>query len=82
MFDFAGKELKLGDSVVTETTGRSSSFVAGEVIKLTENGAKIATAVEMRDGQVWRRSVTLQRQSHIIALIARNPEREAELSAK
>lgn len=82
MFDFAGKQLKLGDSVVTETTGRSRVFVAGEVVKLTENGAKIATAVEMRDGQVWRPSKTLQRSSYVIALIAHNLEREAELSAK
>ena len=80
MYDFAGNALKLGDQVITEKTGRTSSFVAGEVVRLTEGGAKIATNVEMRDGQVWRPSETLQRPSHIIHLVSHNPEREAELS--
>ena len=79
MKDFAGNELKLGDRVITEKTG-VSRFVAGEVIKLTPGGAKIATDVEMKDGKVWRQSVVLQRESKIIHLVERNPVREAELS--
>lgn len=82
MLDFAGKQLKLGDSVVTETTGSSRVFIAGEVVKLTANGAKIATAEELRNGQIWRASKVLQRSSYVIALIAHNPEREAELSVQ
>ena len=50
MYDFAGNALKLGDQVITEKTGKVSSFVAGEVVRLTDGGAKIATNVEMRDG--------------------------------
>ena len=82
MYDFAGNALRLGDQVITEKTGKTSSFVAGEVVKLTDGGAKIATTVEMRDGQVWRHSEVLQRSSHIIHLVSHNPEREMELSAK
>ena len=79
MKDFAGNELKLGDRVITQKA-RVSNFIAGEVIKLTPSGAKIATDVEMRNGRIWRQSVVLQRESKIIHLVERNPVREAELS--
>lgn len=79
MNDFSGKVLKLGDRVITVKVG-NASFVAGEVIKLTPNGAKIATDAEMRNGDIWRPSSVLQRASHVIHLVERNPTREAELT--
>lgn len=81
MYDFAGKELKLGDRVITQRTDHGS-FVAGEVVRLTPGGAKVATDEEVRDNQIWRNSEILQRPSYIIHLISHNPEREAELSGK
>lgn len=78
MKDFLGNELKLGDRVVTTKIG-TSSFIAGEVRKLTPAGAKIATDVVMKDGEVWRRSELLQREYRVIHLIEHNPEREEQL---
>lgn len=79
MKDFAGNDLKLGDRVVTVKVG-TVSFVSGEVIKLTPEGAKVATDPIMKDGQIWRNSKVLQRASWVIHLVEHNPIREAELS--
>lgn len=81
MKDFAGNDLKLGDSVITLKVG-GKAMVAGEVTKLTPNGAKITTFVVIRHGVIWRESVNIQRDSLIIHLVERNPTREAELTAQ
>lgn len=78
MKDFLGNDLKLGDRVVTTRVG-TSSFVAGEVVKLTPAGAKIAIDAVMNNDQVWRRSEILQREYRVIHLIEHNPEREEQL---
>lgn len=78
MKDFADNDLKLGDRVVTLRVG-SAWFIAGEVVKLTPNGAKIATDALIRNGGVWRRSEIIQRSSEVIHLVERRPDREAEL---
>lgn len=79
MKDFAGNDLRLGDRVITQKVG-VNAFVSGEVVKLTPNGAKVATDAVTRNGQVWRVSKTIQRDSCVIHLVEHNPAREAELS--
>lgn len=81
MKDFAGNDLKLGDRVITQKVG-INSFVAGEIVKLTPNGAKVKTDVLMKNGEIWRNSQIIQRDSLVIHLVEHNPTREAELLAE
>ncbi|MNL09674.1 hypothetical protein D3C87_1304420 [compost metagenome] len=80
--DFEGNELRLGDKVLTPDLDKKGGLMRrGEVVRFCDVCVKIEIEAPCRvTGHITKR--TIQRADAWIALVARDPEREKELSAK